>query len=194
LAVTIILARPLFAAPDEDSQKKPVSNPASERIERIVGGLTLSDDQKARLAEVEKQFGPQLTEVMKRLGELDRQLRQNVISVLTAEQKQQVRNKAAGQKKGEKGVPVTGQVIFQGQPVAKAHIAFQPVGKGDAGTMTTDDAGKFVGSLKVGQYRVAMRLIVEGRSVLPAKYGSPETSGLTMSVTSGANRFDFSLQ
>jgi len=187
LAAMISTSVALLAAAAERGQKKAPADPAAQRIQRLVGELSLTDVQKARMADLEKQYGPQLAEALKRVADLDRELRTNVMAALTAEQKQQLRNRQG------KGSPVTGMVVYRGAPVGSATITFQLPGQGDPVVLATDESGRFAGHLKPGLYRVGIRLVSEGRSVLPAKYDIG-TSGLMVQVTSGPNEFSFNLQ
>lgn len=158
LAVGLAVACPLLAGEKKGGkgrEKKPPKCPAAERVERMLQGVTLTDDQKAKLDEVKKEFGPKLAETMqkidsvltdeqkkaraeaataakaagkkgkemaqaieealkltdeqktkmaelkKQMGELEKSLREKVISVLTPEQKDQLK-KAHQHKKAAK--------------------------------------------------------------------------------------------
>ena len=65
LAVALTIAFPAIAAAEKGKKKEPLS-PAAQRIERVVAGLTLTDDQKAKLDTLKKEFDPKLTEAMKK--------------------------------------------------------------------------------------------------------------------------------
>ncbi|GIX02287.1 MAG: carboxypeptidase regulatory-like domain-containing protein [Thermogutta sp.] len=115
-----------------------------------------------------------------------------------------------------KTVPVKVTVTYKGQPVADANVQFLPVSGGHAATGMTDAQGvarlttfdKNDGAVP-GSYRVTIRksVLVEGgstdpdappvpakyREELPAKYGAPETSGLTAEVTESTTEFTFDL-
>ena len=115
-----------------------------------------------------------------------------------------------------KTVPVKVTVTYKGQPVADANVQFLPVSGGHAATGMTDAQGvarlttfdKNDGAVP-GSYRVTIRksVLVEGgstdpdappvpakyREELPAKYGAPETSGLTAEVTQSSTEFTFDL-
>ena len=89
LAVALLIASPVLAAPKK-GEKKAVC-PAAQAVDQMTRGLTLTDDQKAKLDSIKKEFGPKLTEAMKALD------------VLTPEQKQAGKDaakaaKAAGKK------------------------------------------------------------------------------------------------
>jgi Spy/CpxP family protein refolding chaperone len=77
----------------QKAEKKPPKCPAADRIERMLQGLTLSDAQKAKLAEVAKECGPKMVEANQKLDAL-----------LTLEQKQaRVEAMAAAKTAGKKG-------------------------------------------------------------------------------------------
>jgi hypothetical protein len=117
-------------------------------------------------------------------------------------------------------VPVSGVVMYKGQPVEEATVLFEPTGGTPAATGTTDSAGRYrlttfeAGDGAVpGEYKVAIRKVkvIRGKSaepvpddyvgpppdekwLLPTKYGYSESSGLTASVKEGAeNQFKFEL-
>jgi hypothetical protein len=118
-------------------------------------------------------------------------------------------------------VPVSGIVLYKGQPVADATVLFDPVGSTPAATGTTDANGRYQlttfdlnDGAALGDYKVIVRKIqvISGAKsppatddavgpppdekwLLPAKYGHAESSGLTASVKeSAANDFKFELQ
>ena len=92
LAVAVLIASPLWAAPREKKAKKAPPCPADQRITRMLEGVTVTDDQKAKLDALKKEFGPKMVEARKK-GD-----------VLTPEQKKE---RAAAEKKakeeGKKG-------------------------------------------------------------------------------------------
>ncbi|MGB9687350.1 hypothetical protein [Thermogutta sp.] len=115
-----------------------------------------------------------------------------------------------------KTVPVKVTVKYKGQPVAEANVQLLPASGGHAATGLTDAQG--VARLTTfekndgvvpGSYRVTIRksVLVQGgstdpdappvpakyREELPAKYASPETSGLTAEVTESTTEFTFDL-
>jgi hypothetical protein len=104
-------------------------------------------------------------------------------------------------------VPAGGKVLHQGKPLANASVSFQHVegkvaasGKTDAegnfklSTYGTDD-GAPAGNYKVTVAVSAIQEIEPGvlapepeggfKSPIPAKYGNPDTSGLTVEVPAG---------
>jgi hypothetical protein len=130
---------------------------------------------------------------------------------------------AAGcQQSGLTVQPVTGKVMYHGEPVANAVIGFYPQeSSGYVAAGTTDESGTFTlnipgaqtsGAL-AGEYRVtaAKEIAVDGmgkpipdgaeletrpkmKSVLPAKYGKSENTPLTAAVVKGKNNFLFELE
>ena len=80
LTVVCLIAAPLFSAENCKPAKKGPACPAAQFVDGMTKGLTLTDDQKAKIADIEKEFGPKLVAAQK-AGE-----------VLTPEQK-----KAAGE-------------------------------------------------------------------------------------------------
>ena len=97
------------------------------------------------------------------------------------------------------------------KPVAGASVLFLPVRKGMAASAETDATGRFAMQTAnrigagVGEYTVsinksttvvknvpgAMMPLYERKYELPAAYASPETSGLTASVTADEDRNQF---
>ncbi|MEN6494982.1 MAG: carboxypeptidase-like regulatory domain-containing protein [Thermoguttaceae bacterium] len=123
-----------------------------------------------------------------------------------------------------KRVPVTGKVIYQGQPVEGAHVTFAPQAQGlNPAFGTTDASGVFKLSTfdaddgaQPGEYAVTIsKTIIEGAQkaeapiqntgtpppppktteMLPVKYKSATDSGLTATVEEkAANEFSFELK
>lgn len=112
---------------------------------------------------------------------------------------------------------VTGSVTLDGKPLqsigdVRGSVVFSPLDSGaPPARASIDENGRydvFTGSKRgvaPGEYGVtvnAIRVIppaVEGSEpgaerLLPAKYGSPRTSGLSLSVTPGSNSFDIALE
>jgi hypothetical protein len=109
-----------------------------------------------------------------------------------------------------------GEVTLNGQPVISADVAFMPTVEGPESAPAqaiTDDAGRFevvslfdqgrttrTGML-TGSYAVSVTQLEQvsssarpPRNLLPEKYASPETSGLSADVNSqGENHFKFEL-
>lgn len=115
LAVALLMASPLLAGPKkggEKKEKKAPQCPAAQRIEKMVAGLTLADDQKAKIGEIGKEFGPKLAEVMKKMD------------VLTPEQKKAKADaakaaKAAGKKGKEAQAAIDAAVNLTEEQKAK---------------------------------------------------------------------------
>jgi hypothetical protein len=110
-------------------------------------------------------------------------------------------------------VPVTGTVVYRGQPVAGAEVMFMSK-SGRPARAITDERGRFElssyatgdGAI-LGEHTVLVVKKVEAnpgrtknpyaptRDVLPVRYGSPKDSGLTANVEKGAeNDFAFELK
>lgn len=115
---------------------------------------------------------------------------------------------------GLQTVPVRGLVTRAGQPVPDAVVTFQPVQGSHVAIGRTDAAGRYSlstvqpddGALP-GEYHVQIvkyeeqeTPVEEGatpplKNLLPAKYATPQTSGLAATVGgTGANTFDFNLE
>jgi hypothetical protein len=110
--------------------------------------------------------------------------------------------------------PVTGTVLYRGQPVAHACVMFFPEGSRPAATKT-DEQGRFslftfkaddgavlgVHTVVIAKYQEAPggdpdAIYADANTVpmLPEKYASPETSPLKATVTAeGPNDFRFEL-
>jgi len=127
----------------------------------------------------------------------------------------------AGCSSGHGTASVTGTVLYKGQPVAGAAVSFLP--KSEEATAkpargTTDASGRFTltsyfgpdeqpaGALP-GEYSVTITKIDEPsgafdpfkdpppKNHLPAKYSTPQRSGLTATVKAGeTNQFEFKLE
>lgn len=104
--------------------------------------------------------------------------------------------------------PVTGQVLYQGQPVAEARVVFHPQAEQEAELpkpqAETDADGRFrLTTLKPGDgalpglYAITVELrqlrtigeetVRDGRNLLPARYSDPAKSDLTYEVQPSAN-------
>ena len=115
---------------------------------------------------------------------------------------------------GTRPVPVSGTVSLNGQPVAGADVVFMPQ-QGQLASGQTDAQGRFqlltaqLGDGAVpGDYAVGIskkEKIIDPnnpqnpypmvRDVLPPRYGTPSSSGLTAKVqASGRNDFPFDLK
>jgi gas vesicle protein len=80
-------------AADKKAEKKAPPCPAAQRIERWTQGLTIADEQKPKFAELCKEFGPKMKDVMKKNQD-----------VLTPEQKKaQAEAVKAAKEAGKKG-------------------------------------------------------------------------------------------
>jgi hypothetical protein len=113
-------------------------------------------------------------------------------------------------------VPARGIVTFDGQPVEGANVIFSPADGNQtlASQAVTDSdgrfemsthsgGGKFVPGIAPGRYAVTVTkldtaavstTLAPPKDLLPKKYGSPQTSGLTADIVAGAeNDFKFAL-
>lgn len=94
LVMALLIATPLLAQkPKKAAAKKTPPCPAAQRLEQWTKGLTLTDEQKAKLDPLKKECGPKLMDLMKKRD-----------AIFTAEQKQ-ARSDAlkAATKEGKKG-------------------------------------------------------------------------------------------
>lgn len=125
-------------------------------------------------------------------------------------------NGCAGGASGPKTGQVSGTVTYQGKPVSGVTVVFHP-SSGPVATGTTDDSGEFqlmtskpgdgapVGMCKVtisaptpvgeSDPAAAEKAAAEAaaQSKIPAKYQSPDSSGLTYDVKEGQNDAKFDL-
>jgi len=97
LVIVLLIACPILAAEKKRekkaAKKAPPKCPAEQRIEQWTTGLSLTEEQKAKLAPVTKEFGPKLAELMKQ--------RQ---AIYTPEQKEAMAEaRKAAAKEGKKG-------------------------------------------------------------------------------------------
>ena len=93
---------------------------------------------------------------------------------------------------------VRGKVLLNGQPLTKGSVVTSPAsGRGSFGIIQSDGAfelisGREPGAL-IGTHKVSVVATEggggegaeaeQGRSILPARYNSPQTSGLSLEVT-----------
>ena len=121
---------------------------------------------------------------------------------------------------GQRIAPVSGTVTYNGKPVPGAHVSFVPSdgssraaegltdanGKFTLGTFSTSD-GAVVGTHKIGVIANGPARparpgegsgmpgeTVPGPPLIPAKYFSPETSGITQEVKPGSNSVELTLK
>jgi len=120
---------------------------------------------------------------------------------------------------GPATAPVSGLVTYKGQPLADADVSFAPEGGGRVATGRTDASGRFtLGTFSiddgaiVGKHRVSIVALgpdrpakpgegsgmpgetVRGEPRIPAKYFSPDTSGLVQEVKPGSNSVEIALK
>lgn len=109
-------------------------------------------------------------------------------------------------------VPVSGTVTLDGAPMESGSVIFYTgagsagVGTIQGGNFTVSEAGSSAG-VQPGSYKVAIEswetapgevnadgeIAAEGKSRIPEKYNSAETSGLTAEVKAGAEPITFAL-
>jgi hypothetical protein len=125
----------------------------------------------------------------------------------------------AGCGSGHGTARVTGTVNYKNQPVADATVIFLPkneTAESKPATGKTDAGGRFTlrtyfspddqpGGALPGEYAVTITKVDEPEGVfdplrdpppkshLPARYGTPQKSPLSASVTASGNHFDFKL-
>jgi hypothetical protein len=122
----------------------------------------------------------------------------------------------AGCNRGPKLLPASGKVTLDGKAVAKAAVMFHPVAGGSPATGETDDEGVYTlqtlnrpGAL-AGQHKISVtKEVIQGgaddeaavaiqgvkvRYLVPPKYASPDTSGLTHTVEAGKDDYPLELK
>jgi hypothetical protein len=115
---------------------------------------------------------------------------------------------------GPEMASVSGTVTYQGKPVPLGTITFVPVapdgrnatgviGSDGSYTLQTEEPGD---GAQLGEYRVTVyahdepildyipKKPIQPKALVPPQYENPDTSGLTATVNSGSNTFDFDLQ
>jgi outer membrane biosynthesis protein TonB len=94
------------------------------------------------------------------------------------------------------GKGVRGVVTYMGKPVPAADLTFVtldlPAPKVVAATTNAD--GSYAADLPQGRYRVTVAATANGKALLPARYATTDTSGLTVTVAAGGNTFDIRLE
>jgi len=107
---------------------------------------------------------------------------------------------------------VNGTVTYNGQPLETGTVAFYPVDGGPAAYANIQSDGTFRAStgqqkgLALGEYRISVQATGPmpepgpqndwepvPESLIPESYNSPETSGLTATITPGENQVDLEL-
>lgn len=71
LAVALLIAQPLMAAKERKERKEPrepkaAACPAAQVVDRMAGALTLSEEQKTKIADLKKDFGPKMADARKK--------------------------------------------------------------------------------------------------------------------------------
>lgn len=92
---------------------------------------------------------------------------------------------------------VGGRITYKGKPLAGADVTFvsldRPAPK-VVSAKTGEDGAFAAKGLPAGRYAVTVALAKDGKSVLPPKYATTDTSGLTAEVKPGPNQLDLNLQ
>lgn len=89
---------------------------------------------------------------------------------------------------------ISGKVTIQGKPLVEGTVTFtSPDPKGKTAAAAINKDGSFaLKDLPPGKYVVSVTSKTPG--VVPAKFGTPETSGLTYTAAAGMNQFDIDLK
>jgi hypothetical protein len=67
LGLALLMVSPVLAQHKKgDKEKKAPVCPAAQCANKLLEGITLTDDQKAKIAEVTKEYGPKLAEAIKK--------------------------------------------------------------------------------------------------------------------------------
>lgn len=115
---------------------------------------------------------------------------------------------------------VTGSVTYRGKPLPNAHVTFTPVSGGKIASGLTDTNGKYeLGTMAkndgalVGKHKIHIIAhgpdrplrpgemgsglpgdMAPGEPIIPQKYFTPETSGLTHEVVRGGNTVNLEIK
>lgn len=105
--------------------------------------------------------------------------------------------------------PVSGEVTYKGQPLPNGTVVFQH-SSGEMVTAKISEGGKYEASVPEGENKVIVQSFSEPErpnpdpnamphtlppvSRIPQKYGAFSSSGLSMTVTNGANKYDVALK
>ena len=95
LVIALLIASPLMADGPKKEKKATDKCPAASRIDPMLKGLSLTDEQKTKIGEIKKEYSPKLAEAAKKM------------EVLTPDQKQARENAVkAAKDAGKKGKEV----------------------------------------------------------------------------------------
>src|SRR5438045_4067984 len=106
---------------------------------------------------------------------------------------------AEDKKPEPKGEPVGGKVTFDGKPLPGGTVTFVTKdGKTSVPAKIAED-GTFKATVPTGSYRITVSPVAKKDDPkkyvpIPAKFGDPDTSGLTYEVKAGAQTFDIELK
>jgi hypothetical protein len=88
---------------------------------------------------------------------------------------------------------VQGTVTLDGKPLAVGRIIFHLAGGQFVGSRLKEDGKYKVDRVPLGRHKVTVEASVKGRSLLPARYASEDTSALRVEVKKGGSTIDFAL-
>jgi hypothetical protein len=96
----------------------------------------------------------------------------------------------------EKLPTVKGVVRFKGQPVANANVTFAALDRLKVPPVVagTGADGSYSLNLIAGRYAVSVTATANGKDVLPPRFATGATSGLTVVVPAGSSTFNLDLQ
>jgi hypothetical protein len=63
LAVALLITSSIVAAERKKAAKQPPKCPAAAAAERLLAGITLTEEQKTKIGEITKEFGPKMLEL-----------------------------------------------------------------------------------------------------------------------------------
>jgi hypothetical protein len=169
--------------------------------------LKLLEENLRVLRETEKELREIRQEVEKEkqvLAELKKE--QEVWIMVIGQLDEKIRKLATNREGNDRPpdtVPVTGHVKLDGYPIEGVDVVFFPAEGGRPALGVTDDSGKFTlstfesadGAIP-GNHNVAISSpnVIQGKSIIPAKYSDPKTSRLTCEVREGTAEFIFNLK
>jgi hypothetical protein len=111
-----------------------------------------------------------------------------------------------------KTAPVTGVIMYKGNPLKDAVVTFNPTGEGNPGVGRTEENGRFIlttykerDGAAVGTHIVTVQVMPvgglpgqevasTGGSDIPAKYADTKTSPLSVEVKEGSNNLELKIE
>lgn len=90
----------------------------------------------------------------------------------------------------------SGTITFQGKPLAEGAVLFVSLDQKSPKVVVSKikDGGYTAKDLVPGKYVVAVESAKDGKSLVPTKYATTDTSGLTVTVKGGTNTVNFDLR